>query len=353
MADSHLVFDPSIIQGVTIGFTPTAGLIAANTSDASDNVTVNICGGGAASATRGGFGAFAGNEVASVGGSIVLTGGAIATGNVSLKLGHSSAAIRLQDSSGNNLLSMSHGGNITLNATDAQITSNTSDGADNKAVSIAGGGAVGSSRGGSVECYGNEGSSTGTVFIRAGNVVGGVITFATGGSNRVVLNKDGEFVYSPTTFLVKADTSDAADSKRLALCGGGTNDYSRGAYVVAHGNEFATNGGNLYLNSGNASGANMELSVWSSAGVFIFAVNQATTEAMRILHTGGAAEVQVSKNLSLNGAGSFGSGAGVAFIGNATTVPTTNPTGGGVLYAQAGALKYRGSSGTVTTLGPA
>lgn len=41
------------------------------------------------------------------------------------------------------------------------------------------------------------------------------------------------------------------------------------------------------------------------------------------------------------------------FIGNATTVPTGNPTGGGFLYVEAGALKYRGSSGTVTTLGPA
>lgn len=46
-----------------------------------------------------------------------------------------------------------------------------------------------------------------------------------------------------------------------------------------------------------------------------------------------------------NAAPSFGGGAGVIFIGSATTVPTTNPTGGGVLYVEAGALKYRGSSG--------
>jgi len=62
-------------------------------------------------------------------------------------------------------------------------------------------------------------------------------------------------------------------------------------------------------------------------------------------------------NLSLlNGAataGSFGAGVKVAFIANATTVPTTNPTGGGILYVEAGALKYRGSGGTVTTLGAA
>ena len=32
------------------------------------------------------------------------------------------------------------------------------------------------------------------------------------------------------------------------------------------------------------------------------------------------------------------------------TIPSANPTGGGVLYVEAGALKYRGSSGTVTTI---
>lgn len=58
-------------------------------------------------------------------------------------------------------------------------------------------------------------------------------------------------------------------------------------------------------------------------------------------------------NLALFGAGSFGNGAKVTFIANATTIPTANPTGGGILYVEAGALKYRGSSGTVTTLGPA
>jgi hypothetical protein len=41
------------------------------------------------------------------------------------------------------------------------------------------------------------------------------------------------------------------------------------------------------------------------------------------------------------------------FIGNAETVPTGNPSSGGFLYVESGALKYRGSSGTVTTIGNA
>lgn len=38
------------------------------------------------------------------------------------------------------------------------------------------------------------------------------------------------------------------------------------------------------------------------------------------------------------------------FIPNLTTAPTSDPTGGGALYTEAGALKYRGSGGTITTI---
>lgn len=55
-----------------------------------------------------------------------------------------------------------------------------------------------------------------------------------------------------------------------------------------------------------------------------------------------------SGNLGLAGT-SFGSGAKVFFLANATA-PSSNPTGGGILYVEGGALKFRGSSGTVTTI---
>lgn len=59
-------------------------------------------------------------------------------------------------------------------------------------------------------------------------------------------------------------------------------------------------------------------------------------------------------SVALGAAGSFGSGAGpMVFLANSTTAPTTNPTGGGILYVSAGALKYRGTSGTVTTIAAA
>ena len=58
-------------------------------------------------------------------------------------------------------------------------------------------------------------------------------------------------------------------------------------------------------------------------------------------------------NTSLFGSVTLGGGSGVLGLANRATAPTTNPVGGGVLYAEAGALKWRGSSGTVTTLAAA
>lgn len=44
---------------------------------------------------------------------------------------------------------------------------------------------------------------------------------------------------------------------------------------------------------------------------------------------------------------------GGVYMKDRNTAPTSNPTGGGYMYAEAGALKWRGSSGTVTTIAPA
>jgi hypothetical protein len=51
--------------------------------------------------------------------------------------------------------------------------------------------------------------------------------------------------------------------------------------------------------------------------------------------------------------GYYGGGTHVVFIANSTAAPTSNPVGGGILYVEGGALKYRSPSGTVTTIGPA
>lgn len=74
--------------------------------------------------------------------------------------------------------------------------------------------------------------------------------------------------------------------------------------------------------------------------------------AARIRTAEFAVETNLRVGLATGSVPTAGGGNGCVAIANATTVPNSNPTGG-VLYVEGGALKYRGSSGTVTTLGAA
>lgn len=67
----------------------------------------------------------------------------------------------------------------------------------------------------------------------------------------------------------------------------------------------------------------------------------------------GAVAVDGDNNVLLAGASSVALGQGVMALRNATAAPSGTPSGGGVIYVESGALKYKGSSGTVTELGPA
>ena len=58
-------------------------------------------------------------------------------------------------------------------------------------------------------------------------------------------------------------------------------------------------------------------------------------------------------NIGLRTKSQFGGGEGVIAIANASVAPSGDPAGGGILYVEDGALKYRGSNGTVTTIAPA
>ncbi len=78
------------------------------------------------------------------------------------------------------------------------------------------------------------------------------------------------------------------------------------------------------------------------------------TSAPIVFGTANVERMRITSDGSLGvGTTQFGSGVRVIGIANATTVPSTNPSGGGVIYCQNGRLMYRGSSGTVTQLAPA
>jgi hypothetical protein len=55
-------------------------------------------------------------------------------------------------------------------------------------------------------------------------------------------------------------------------------------------------------------------------------------------------------NIGLRTRSQFGGGKGVIGIANAKEAPSVSPADGGVLFVEDGALKYRGSGGTVTVI---
>jgi hypothetical protein len=64
-----------------------------------------------------------------------------------------------------------------------------------------------------------------------------------------------------------------------------------------------------------------------------------------------AEDRQGQPNLQLlGGTKSFGRGVGVIGISDARRAPSCDPVDGGILYVEDGALRYRGSRGTVTTI---
>lgn len=125
--------------------------------------------------------------------------------------------------------------------------------------------------------------------------------------------------------------------------------------ALAYTNTIASVSVGFNSNIVGSSGSLIGFSSTSSAFGTIDAALWRNTAGVIEVNSGAAGTFRdlIMRNLGINGALSIADGVGVVGIKNATTAPTTNPTGGGIIYAEAGALKYRGSSGTVTTLGNA
>lgn len=65
---------------------------------------------------------------------------------------------------------------------------------------------------------------------------------------------------------------------------------------------------------------------------------------------GGNIEIEFKKATQF---GKFGEGQGAIVMANASLTPSANVAGAGIMYVEDGALKYRGSNGTVTVIAPA
>jgi hypothetical protein len=103
----------------------------------------------------------------------------------------------------------------------------------------------------------------------------------------------------------------------------------------------------------------IQFDVTGNSNVFLFGMSPSSQAVVLQTGLGGTAftasqgSIAGYANLALFGSGSFGGGNSLLFINNTSSPPTSNPSGGGLLFADSGALKWRGSSGTITTIAPA
>lgn len=135
-----------------------------------------------------------------------------------------------------------------------------------------------------------------------------------------------------------AGTLTVAAQQASATASGATNDA---------GGDLLLAGGDRRANTGRRKGVRIGLTT-AAAQTMLEAtdVQPEGTAASRVLALVVGAAV-TSTEMPTN------SGDRVIYVANAATAPTASAVGGGILYAEAGALKWRGSSGTITTLGAA
>lgn len=130
-------------------------------------------------------------------------------------------------------------------------------------------------------------------------------------------------------------------TERMRISAGGVPSFALGAETAwnnktGEGLTLDYSGGSARITSSSAAGNNRSLE--------LRALSAGTPNSNQII-------ANYDGSIGFNTT-DFGSGVKVIGIANGTA-PSGTPTGGGVLYVESGALKYKGSSGTVTTLGVA
>lgn len=190
---------------------------------------------------------------------------------------------------------------------------------------------------------------------------GGRMEIGTAATETQVLRLLPKWNNAGTTYssmTIAPDTATASITSNYLNCGIlGIRDiftiYRWGGIKVAGTSDALTSATQLYLDIAGA---------WNAAATFTgmkFNVTDTSSNAGSLIfdfQVGAVTMHQQRKDgaISIGAAGSWGSGTGaVIFVANATLAPSANPTGGGILYVESGVLKYRGSSGTVTTIAAA
>lgn len=188
-----------------------------------------------------------------------------------------------------------------------------------------------------------------------------------------VLATGGLVWQSGVTFSADADalvplavqvpsTSTASLATFTKLAGGGTVTLTNVGGITASGplqavSAFATGAGAFlaFLDS-NGTVDQRRWQFSQNSGSLLIGLKTDAGSSVRnpltISGSTGNVTMLAAANLLL-GTASAGGGTGVVALADRTVAPASTPTGGGVLYSEAGALKWKGSSGTVTVLAAA
>jgi len=131
--------------------------------------------------------------------------------------------------------------------------------ATDKHLYISGGSGIVTTGGALIALYGNTHANTGRLDIAAGNA--GIIQFITNGSNVWQIANDGalqsnsnDLVFTTADGLIRTDSVDATDTRRLSITSASAASSTRGAFINLHGNEHVSSAGELILEAGNVAG---------------------------------------------------------------------------------------------------
>jgi hypothetical protein len=191
-------------------------------------------------------------------------------------------------------------------------------------------------------------NNTGSGALKINNPTNPNLYFYSNGALKTQIN----YVASSSSFVV--DHADQSEIK-LNVFGGGTTTVGGRLLVSSTTASTSTTSGALVVSGGvgvagaiYAGGSVRGPDGSATAPAFSFSTDTGSgLYSLGAKKLGIAVDSTIAVAIQVDVDGSTGP---TVYIKDLATAPTVNPSGGGYLFVQGGALKYRGSSGTVTTI---
>lgn len=180
----------------------------------------------------------------------------------------------------------------------------------------------------------------------------GILPLSKGGTNTSLTAANGGILYSTASGMAITDPTKIFLDATNGRLGIGTNapnaklqfgNFSQNRVISLY--EVANDEHQFYGFGISAYTLRYQVPSFDSSHVFYAASSTSpSTSSIELMRLTGQG------NLGLGPSTTFGGGSGVFSMNSASVVPTSGPSGGGILYVQLGALKYISSAGRVTTI---